>query len=120
MGAVRASMYVTDDVALDEHLVVRESGEPAAWLYLGERGDLGLWGSPGALRRVAAALVLVAERAEGLRVLRYAVPGNGDRARGASEPAGVRGSSWRSMIGSFARGSSAPAATRPLGSWRRC
>jgi hypothetical protein len=92
MGAVRASVYVTDDVALDEHLVVRESGEPAAWLYLGERGDLGLWGSPGALRRVAAALVLVAERAEGLNVLRYAVASDGTRAGVASELPGVHGS----------------------------
>jgi hypothetical protein len=92
MGAVRASMYVPDDVALDEHLVVRESGEPAAWLYLGERGDLGLWGSPGALRRVAAALVLVAERAEGLRVLRYAVSGNGQPRDASAELPEVRAS----------------------------
>jgi hypothetical protein len=92
MGDVRASAYVTEDVALDEHVVVRDSGEPVGWLYLGERGDLGLWGSPGALRRVAAALVLLAERAEGLRVLRYAVTANGDHARSASELPGVRGS----------------------------
>jgi hypothetical protein len=92
MGDVRVSARVTEDVALDEHVHVRESGEPVGWLYLGERGDLALWGSPGALRRVAAALVLVAERADGLRVLRYAVTGNGGRPGGASELPGVRGS----------------------------
>jgi hypothetical protein len=92
MGDVRVSTFVPEDVALDEHVMVCESGEPAGWLYLGESCDLALWGSPGALRRVAAALVLVAERAEGLRVLRYAVTGNGDRPRGASELPGVRGS----------------------------
>jgi hypothetical protein len=92
MGDVRASAYVTEDVAFDEHVLVRDSGEPAGWLYLGERGDLALWGSPGALRRVAAALMLVAERAEGLDVLRYAVTGNGDGPRDASELPGVRGS----------------------------
>jgi hypothetical protein len=92
MGDVRVSTYVTEDVALDEHVTVRESGEPVGWLYLGERGDLAVWGSPGALRRVAAALVLLAERTEGLRVLRFAVTGNGDRPRGAGELPGVRGS----------------------------
>lgn len=93
MGDERASAYVTGDVALDEHVQLRESsGERVGWLYLGEYRDLALWGSPGALRRVAAALVLLAERAEGLRVLRYAVTGNGDRPRGASELPGVRGS----------------------------
>jgi hypothetical protein len=91
MADVRASAYVTEDVALDEHVMVRESGEPVGWLYLGGHGNLALWGSPGALRRVAAALVLVAERAEGLRVLRYAVTGNDDRPRGASELPGCVG-----------------------------
>ena len=54
---------------------MREAGEPSGWLYLGGRGDVALWGSPAALRRLAAALVLVAERADELGVLRYAVTG---------------------------------------------
>ena len=51
-----------------------------------------LWGSPAALRRVAAGLVLVAERAEGCGVLRYARDRRTAPARGASERPVVRGS----------------------------
>ena len=90
MGDVRVSTYLTEDVGLDSHVNLRESsGEPVGWLYLGKGGDQAVWGSPVALRRVAAALVLLAERAEGLRVLRYALTGDGHP---PGEVTGVRGS----------------------------
>jgi hypothetical protein len=77
MGAVRVSVHVAEDVELDDHLCADAGREPSGWLYLGAGGDVALWGSPAALRRLAAALVLVAERAEGLRALRDAASGNG-------------------------------------------
>ena len=77
MGAVHVSVHVAEDVELDDHLNAGAGREPSGWLYLGEGGNVALWGSPAALRRLAAALVLVAERAEGLRALRDAVSGEG-------------------------------------------
>jgi hypothetical protein len=77
MGAVYVSVHVAEDVDLDDHLSAPTGSEPAGWLYLGVRHEAALWGSPAALRRLAAALVLVAERAEDLRALRDAATGNG-------------------------------------------
>jgi hypothetical protein len=90
MSAAHVSVHVAEDVELDDHLSAGARGEPRGWLYLGERAEVALWGSPAALRRLAAALVLVAERAEGLRMLRDAATGNGGV--GEAGLPGVRGS----------------------------
>ena len=92
MGDLRASVLVVEDVALDEHILVSESGEPKGWVYLGESQDVALWGSPASLRRVAAALVLLAERADGMRVLRYVATCNVDGLRGEAGARAVNGS----------------------------
>lgn len=92
MGEVRVSAFVADDVALDDRVHVNDAGEPTGWLYLGERHEMALWGSPAGLRRAAAGLVLLAERAEGLRVLRYALTGEGDGLRSEAEARVVSGS----------------------------
>jgi hypothetical protein len=91
MGDVRVMAYMPEDVVLDDRVQVDEAGEPTGWLYLGDRHEVALWGSPAGLRRAAAGLVLLAERAEGLRVLRYALTGDGDGLRGA-DPRVVSGS----------------------------
>ena len=93
MGDVHVSVYVTEDVALDEHVQVNDAGEPYGWLYLGTFRDAALWGSPAGLRRLAAALVLLAERAEGMGVLRCVAKANGSGHRGDETGLpGVRGS----------------------------
>jgi hypothetical protein len=77
MGAAYVSVHVAEDVELDDHLCADAGRAPNGWLYLGGDGHTALWGSPAALRRLAAALVLVAERAEGLVALRDAAGGDG-------------------------------------------
>ena len=90
MSAVHVSVRVAEDVELDDHLSAGASGEPSGWLYLRTGDDVALWGSPAALRRLAAALVLVAERADGLRALRDATMGDGR----------VTGGGLRTVVGS--------------------
>jgi hypothetical protein len=77
MSGVRVTAYVPEDVALDDSVHVNDGGEPTGCLFLGQRHEVALWGSPAGLRRAAAGLVLLAERVEGLRVLRYALAGEG-------------------------------------------
>jgi hypothetical protein len=50
-------------------------GEPVAWLELGGRGELGVSGSPAAIRRLAAALLATAAAADEL-------PARGQRPQG--------------------------------------
>ena len=76
---------MAEGVELDDHLSTGEGCVPSGWLYLRGGGEVALWGSPAALRRLAAALLLVAERTEDLRTLRDAATGTG----GAGE-AGLR------------------------------
>jgi hypothetical protein len=94
MGDLRVSVYVPEDVALDDHVHERVTAEdePNGWLYLGKGHDVALWGSAAGLRRLAAGLVLLAERADGLGVLRYAAPCDGDGLRGESGVRAVSGS----------------------------
>jgi hypothetical protein len=92
MCDVRVSTYVAEDVAVEEHVHVGETGEPKGWLYLNERHDVALWGSPPGLRRLAAALVLLAERAEHVGLLRQATTASRDELAGQIELLGVRGS----------------------------
>ena len=75
----RVLVHVAEDVELDDHLSAGEGCVPSGWLYLRGGGEVALWGSPAALRRLAAALVLVAERTEDLRALRDAMTGKDGR-----------------------------------------
>jgi hypothetical protein len=62
MALARTTVYVTDDCALDGHAVC-DPGAVYAWLELGEY-ELGVWGSPAAMRRLAAAATGAAEAAD--------------------------------------------------------
>jgi hypothetical protein len=66
MSTARVSVHVSEDTALEEHVFVADSGEPRAWLYIGGGSESAIWGSPTALRRMAAAAVVTAEHAESL------------------------------------------------------
>jgi hypothetical protein len=65
-GCVRTSARVEADSPLDQRAFVSRSGDPVGWLDVGELGELGVYGSPGALRRLAAALLIVADAADEL------------------------------------------------------
>ena len=56
----RISARVADDSPMQQHVFVSGSGDPIAWLDVGEDRELGLYGSPAALRRLAAGLLIVA------------------------------------------------------------
>jgi hypothetical protein len=45
---------------------VGRSGDPVGWLDVGAGGELGLYGSPDAVRRLAAGLLIAADAADGL------------------------------------------------------
>jgi hypothetical protein len=56
-------VFLCDDTELRREMGRRTSGEPLAWLDVGER-ELSLFGSPTALRRVGSELMQLAEDAE--------------------------------------------------------
>jgi hypothetical protein len=66
MAYARSTVRVNDDSALREHAFIRDSGAPCAWLDVGEDGALGVWGSPAAMRRLAAGVIAAADAAQGL------------------------------------------------------
>jgi hypothetical protein len=66
MSAAYVSVRVAENTRHSAHLHVSGTGVLDAWLYIGEGNDVALWGSPAALRRLAAALVLAAEEADEL------------------------------------------------------
>jgi hypothetical protein len=65
MPLARTSVYVPEDCPLDGHTMTAESGGVRAWLYLGE-SEVGVWGSPAAMRRLAAAVGAAADAADRL------------------------------------------------------
>jgi hypothetical protein len=65
MGLARTTVYVREDSRLGEHPFVRDSGEPCAWLEIGDH-EVGVWGSPPAMRRLAAAVSAAADAADQL------------------------------------------------------
>jgi hypothetical protein len=65
------SVCVDDAAALRPHRFVSAAGEPVAWLNVGDAGELCVYGSPAALRRLGAAAVATAEAADEL------APGHG-------------------------------------------
>jgi hypothetical protein len=66
MRVARCSVYVREQSELCEQSFVRESGEPWAWLDLGEDREVSVYGSPAAMRRLAAAVTAAADVAEQL------------------------------------------------------
>jgi hypothetical protein len=66
MRVARCSVWVREDSELREQSFVRECGEPWAWLDLGEDREVAVYGSPAAMRRLAAAVIAAADVADGL------------------------------------------------------
>jgi hypothetical protein len=73
MVVARMSARVEEDSPLDQHVFVSRSGEPIGWLDVGESSELGVYGSPAALRRLAAAVLIVADAADELDHGRHGV-----------------------------------------------
>jgi hypothetical protein len=65
------TVCVADAVELRPQRFVSAAGEPVAWLNVGDAGELCVYGSPEAMRRLGAAAVGAADAAEEL------VPGRG-------------------------------------------
>jgi hypothetical protein len=66
MRAARVTVALREDTALcSQPLIQTCSGKPIAWLEVGEY-EVGLHGSPAALRRLAQESVIAAEQAEAL------------------------------------------------------
>jgi hypothetical protein len=66
MAIARITVAVREDTKLrSEAFLSSSTGEPVGWLEVGEF-ELGLYGSPGALRRLALDAVRAAEDAEEL------------------------------------------------------
>jgi hypothetical protein len=66
MGLTRVSVFVRADTELRPHPHFSASGERVAWLGLGDGFDVGVSGSPAAMRRLAAALLASAAAADEL------------------------------------------------------
>jgi hypothetical protein len=66
MNAVSCRVYVRERSQLDEQSFVRESGEPWAWLDVGENREVSIYGPPAAMRRLGAAVTAAADAAERL------------------------------------------------------
>jgi hypothetical protein len=64
MRVASVCVYVRDGSPLAARAVVRESGEPWAWLDVGEAMEVSVYGSPAALRRLASELIEAAAIAE--------------------------------------------------------
>ena len=55
MALARMSVSVGEDAPLRPHRFVSAAGEPVAWLNVGDAGELNVYGSPAALRRLGEA-----------------------------------------------------------------
>lgn len=66
MARTRMTVGVDEAVRLRPHHFVSAAGEPVAWLNVGPDGEVSVYGSPDAVRRLAAALVVCAEEADRL------------------------------------------------------
>jgi hypothetical protein len=75
MSAAKGTVGVDEAVVLVEHAFISEAGEPVAWLYVGAEHELSLFGSPGALSRLAAGLLGAANAAERLGAGQLALAG---------------------------------------------
>jgi hypothetical protein len=66
MRVARTTVRLWPDTTVSQRSFVGRSGDPVGWLDVGERNELGLYGSPDAVRRLAAALLIAADVADGL------------------------------------------------------
>jgi hypothetical protein len=66
MSAALTSARVGEESLMRQHVFVGRWGDPVGWLGVGEDGELGVYGSPEALRRLAAALLIAADAADEL------------------------------------------------------
>jgi hypothetical protein len=64
MSVACVSVRVSEDSGLSAHWHALRAGGLDVWVYFGEGQDVSLWGSPAALRRLAAFLVVAAEEAD--------------------------------------------------------
>jgi hypothetical protein len=64
MSLVRTTARLNETPVTAAQPFVTSLGELCAWVDVGEYGELGLYGSPESLRRLAAALVIAADAAE--------------------------------------------------------
>jgi hypothetical protein len=66
MYVLSCCVHVREQSELREQSFVRETGEPLAWLYVGENAEVSLYGPPAGMRRLAAAVIAAADTAERL------------------------------------------------------
>ena len=60
------TVRVEPESVLADRSFVNTQGDPLAWLDVGDRGELAVYGAPDALLRLAAGLIATADRAERL------------------------------------------------------
>jgi len=65
MARACVTVRIETDSVLSDHSFVNREGESRVWLDIGH-GELGLYGAPDAVKRLAAALAAAAERSEQL------------------------------------------------------
>jgi len=65
-ATTRMSVCVDDAAALRPHKFVSAAGEPVAWLNVGDAGELCVYGSQAAMRRLGKAAVDAADDADEL------------------------------------------------------
>jgi hypothetical protein len=66
MALARISVRVDADTPQRAQPFLAESGAPVAWLELGDGSEVGVYGSPAAMRRLAAAVLATAAAADDL------------------------------------------------------
>ena len=66
MAGASVTVQVEPESVLADRSFLNTRGEPLAWLDVGDRGELALYGAPDALLRLAAGLIATADRAERL------------------------------------------------------
>jgi hypothetical protein len=67
IAPARLSVSVDEHAPLRPHRFVSAAGEPVAWLSVGDAGELNVYGSPAALRRLGEAALATADAADELR-----------------------------------------------------
>jgi hypothetical protein len=65
-ATARMTVCIDEAAVLGPHRFVSAAGEPVAWLNVGDEGELSLYGSPVAMRRLGEAAIGTAEAAEEL------------------------------------------------------
>jgi hypothetical protein len=66
MALTRTTVRLGEHSPLREQSFISESGELCAWLGVGAEGELSVYGSPAALRRLGTAMLAAADDADEL------------------------------------------------------